>query len=391
MPLVNMRDMLQHAYQHGYAVGAFDLVSLDFLQGVISAAERCDAPVILKLSASTSDCFDAELVLSAAVTAAKRTGMPVAIHLDKNQSFNSAVTGINRGCNGVMIDYSHQALTENLKSTRRVVDMAHACGIPVEGKLGCAPGADDGDTERHAGEATAAAALEAKFYVEKTGVDFLAVSTGTARDHDQANDEPDYLRLQAINDEITIPLVIDGNAGLSDGQYQQLINRGVSKINYDRPLADVAGLHIRENAHNKPLNGYTGLTDGVQETIRAEVARCINLWGSARRAREVIACCEAWSPVEHLIIYNVKGITDDQTTEMIQKGKSVLSTIPGVLEVVTGQAVPTEAAYRYAWLIRFCHRAVIESYRNHPLHVAFADSLFRPVAGERISIDYQTD
>lgn len=75
---------------------------------------------------------------------------------------------------------------------------------------------------------------------------------------------------------------------------------------------------------------------------------------------------------------------------MIEEGKLILSTIPGVLEIVTGHSIQEDDSYRYTWMIRFCHREVIESYRNHHLHVAFADTLFRPVAGERISIDYQT-
>ena len=104
----------------------------------------------------------------------------------------------------------------------------------------------------------------------------------------------------------------------------------------------------------------------------------------------ILAISEAGSPVEHLIIYNVQGITKDETLDMIGEGKTILNTIPGVLEIVTGRSIQDDDSYRHTWLIRFCHRAVIESYKNHHLHVAFADTLFRPVAGERISIDYQT-
>ena len=390
MPLVNMGDMLNHAYKHGYAVGAFDLLSLDFLEGIISAAEHCDAPVILSLAESHFAYFDFELIMSAVVAAAKRTDIPVAIHLDHGECLKSAVTGIKLGCNGVMIDSSNKALTENINLTRSVVDMAHSCGIPVEGELGFVPGVEGDDAERHPGEIAYTTVSEAKLYVEQTGVDFLAVSIGTVHGRMQGELKLNYLRLQEINDEINIPLVIHGGTGLSDDQYQQLINRGVSKINYYTSLADVAGLRIRENTQNNPLNGYTGLADGVQETISTEVERCINLWGSARRAKEVITQCEAWSPVEHLIIYNVKGITGDETITMINEGKTILSSIPGVLEIVTGHSIQDDDSYRYTWLIRFCHRAVIESYRNHHLHVAFANTLFRPVAGERISIDYQT-
>lgn len=380
MPLVNMKDMLNHAYQNGYAVGAFDLVSLDFLEGIINAAEHCDAPVVLSLAESHFEYFDFEIIMSAVVSAARRTNIPVAIHLDHGESLESAVKSICLGCNGIMIDSSNQTLTKNINLTHDIVEMAHACGVPVEGE----------DAERHPGEIMYTTVDEAKIYVEQTGVDFLAVSIGTAHGRMQGMPKLDFLRLQKINDAVNIPLVIHGGTGLSDEQYQELINRGVSKINYYTSLSDVAGLCIRENSQNNPLNGYTGLVSGVKETISIEVERCINLWGSAGRAKKVLAYCEAWTPIEHVIIYNVHGISKDETMTMIKEGKKTLSTIPGVLEITTGHSVQQDDAYHYTWIIRFCHRAVIESYRNHPLHIAFADTLFRPVAGERISIDYQT-
>jgi fructose-bisphosphate aldolase class II len=93
--------------------------------------------------------------------------------------------------------------------------------------------------------------------------------------------------------------------------------------------------------------------------------------------------------VEHLIVYNVEGLDEEGVKNMMAKGRQVLCKIPGVREVVTGQAIKTNAAYRYTWLVQFCHPAVIDSYREHPDHVAFADQIFRPVAGGRISIDYE--
>ena len=132
------------------------------------------------------------------------------------------------------------------------------------------------------------------------------------------------------------------------------------------------------------------MTAGVKDAISTEVERCIRLWGSANRAAELLSQCTPWLPVEHLIVYNVGGITEQQAKTMMSEGKKTLSTIPGVLDVVIGHAIQHDDMYRYTWLIRFCHSAVIESYRTHPKHIAFADTLFRPVAEERISIDYQT-
>lgn len=152
MPLVNMRDMLYHAYQNGYAVGAFDLVSLEFLEGIMDAAEHCHASVILSLAESHFEYFDFELIMPAVIAAARRSSVPVAIHLDHGESFESAVQGINLGCNGIMVDSSHQTLADNIKMTRTVVDMAHACGVPLEGELGYVPGVEGEDAERHPGE-----------------------------------------------------------------------------------------------------------------------------------------------------------------------------------------------------------------------------------------------
>ena len=128
---------------------------------------------------------------------------------------------------------------------------------------------------------------------------------------------------------------------------------------------------------------------GVRNAVAEEVERCIRLWGSAGRADEVLAECAPWLPVEHLIVYNMQGLDAAGVQAMMAEGRRVLGAIPGVRQVVTGEAVKADADYRYTWLVRFCHPAVIDSYRDHPAHVAFADQRFRPVAGNRLTIDYQ--
>lgn len=389
MPLVNMKDMLQHAYRNSYAVGAFDLVSLDFLDGIMAAAEQHSSPVILSLAESHFDYFDFDLLMPAVVSAAKRATIPVAIHLDHGATLKSAIRAINLGCNGVMVDASHQTLDENIETTSAIVKMAHGCGVPVEGELGYVPGVEGEDAERHPGEVAYTTAEEAKQYFDATCIDFLAISIGTVHGRMKGNPKLDFERLDEINSALKLPLVIHGGTGLSDEQFRQLIVNGVAKINYYTALSDAAANQVRENVQTSPDGGFTNLTRGVSEAITEEVGRCMLLWGSSGHANSVLAESGLWTPVEHLIIYNVTGIEEQQARAMIAEGESVLSTIPGVLEVVTGQAVKPDADYRYTWLVRFCHPAVIDSYRDHPLHVAFADNHFRPVAGGRISIDYQ--
>ena len=389
MPLVDMKDMLKHAYHHGYAIGAFDLVSLDFLQGIMTAAEQARSPVILSLAESHFEYFDFELVMPAVETAAKRASVPVAIHLDHGASLASAVAAINHGCNGVMVDASHEQLSNNIQITRAVVDMAHACGVPVEGELGYVPGVEGEDAERHPGEIAYTTPEEARRYVEQTGVDFLAISIGTVHGRMQGEPKLDFQRLQQINEALDTPLVIHGGTGLSDNQFRQLIANGVAKVNYYTALSDAAARQINENTVTGAGSGYTGLVKNIRSAVAAEAERCMRLWGGAGRADEVLSDCRSWMPVAHVIIYDVHGIGKANAETMIAEGRQVLSAIPGVREVFTGEAVQNDAKYRYTWLVRFCHPAVIGSYREHPDHVTFADKLFRPVAGERISIDYQ--
>ena len=111
--------------------------------------------------------------------------------------------------------------------------------------------------------------------------------------------------------------------------------------------------------------------------------------GNAGRASEVLEHCRKWNPIEHVIIFNVSADAKIKVEHMLAHGRQVLSQIPGVRYVHTGHAVQTGAAYQFCWLVRFVHTAVIDTYREHPAHKIFADELFRPIAPERISIDYE--
>jgi fructose-bisphosphate aldolase, class II len=391
MPLIDMGDMLRHAYRNGYAVGAFDLVGLDFLEAIVAGAEACRAPVILSLAESHFGYFDFELAMAAVVAAARRADVPVAIHLDHGASLASAEHAIRLGCNGVMVDASTQPFAENVARTREVVAMARTCAVPVEGELGYVAGVEGDDAERHPGEIVYTSPEEARAYLEQTGVDFLAVSIGTVHGRMRGEPQLDFERLAAIDAALGIPLVIHGGTGLSDAQFRTLVENGVAKINYYTALSDAAAARICANAAAGIDGGYTALLRGAREAIRAEVERCIGLWGGAGRADALLHDCRRWREVEHLIVYNVDPALDEEASveQMMARGREVLGTIPGVRRVCTGRAVQEQAKFRYTWLVRFSGRPVIEGYRDHPLHVEFADRTFRPIAGDRISIDYE--
>ena len=387
MPIVDMKDMLQHAYQHNYAVGAFEVVSLDFLQAIMQAAEGARAPVILSLAESHFDFYDFDLIMPAVEAAAQRALVPVAIHFDHGRSLESAVQGINRGCNGVLVDQTHLDFPENAAMTKQVVELARSCGVAVEGELGYVPAIEGEGAEQHfPGELSYTSLAEAKAYVERTGVDFLAISIGTVHGHMKGKPRLDYQRLKQINEVLQIPLVIHGGSGLSDDQFRRLIANGISKINYYTALSDVAVRQVKENA--RAAKGYAHVQKHVTEAVAQEVERCMRLWGAAGRAAEVLTRCRPWTAVEHLLACNVEG--EQQMVEnMMAEGNRLLATIPGVRAVFTGQAVHADDQYQYTCLLRLCHPQVIDSYRLHPAYAAFTDRLFHSMAGKCISIDFQ--
>lgn len=371
MPLVNMKDMLNHAYRNGYAVGAFDVGSLELIGAVVDAAETNRSPVILSLAESGGDDGDFELSMAAAEHAAQRAAVPVAIHVHCASTLEAATRAIRHGCNGVTTAASNDDFSSNVAHTREIVALAHACGVPVEGELGQNPAASN-DPAQASDIATACTSVkEAEAFVSRTGVNFLAVAIGNGCARLRGKPKLDFDRLKKINEAVRMPLAIHAESGLSDDQFRKLIGQGVAKI-YFRTLLDDEEFRRR-----------------LRSVLRAEVERCMILWGSAGRAAEVLAQCEPWRPVHHVIVYSASGTTDAAIHAIMAQGRNMLSLIPGVRRVIAGTALQENAKYRFTWLIEFAHPCVIDSYRDHPLHVEFADRYFHPVASDRITIDYQ--
>lgn len=390
MPLVHLVDMVNHAHRHNYAVGAFGVGNQDFLEGVMLAAENSRAPVILNLIESHYGGHDFNMLVQAVVSAARRAAVPVAINFDHGSSLAAAENAISAGCNGVMVDTSALPFSENLRQTRDIVTMAHACGVSVEGELGYVPGLEGESAEEHPGELAFTSAAEAKAFVERTGVDCLAVSVGTVHGHMKGTPKLDYNRLSKIREAVNVPLVIHGGTGLSEDQYRKLISNGVAKINYYTGLADIAGQRIRKNAAADLRGGYSALLDGVRDVVREEVERCIRVWGSGGRAAEVLAQCRPWQEVEHVVLYNASSeLSDSDVAAIMREGRESMKVIPGVRNIRIGRALQQDAKYHYCWLITLASQSAIEVYRNHPAHHEFANKEFRTISSDRITLDFE--
>ena len=390
--LVHLDDLLKHAQANGYAVGGYDIVGLEFLEAIVVACERDAAPAILSLAESHFAHYDFDLLMPAVVEAARRASVPMAVHLDHGATAETVTRAIRLGCNAVMVDASHLPFADNARITREVAQLAHDCGVPVEGELGYVPGVEGEDAELHPGEVRMTEPEEAGRFAAETGVDCLAVSIGTVHGRMRGAPQLDFERLARIRDAAGVPLVIHGGTGLADEQYRALVAAGMTKLNYYTALADAAAGSIHARAAARPDAGYTALLAGVRAAIAGEVSRMNGLLGASGRAADARAACRPWREVVHAIAFNFDGTRDqDWQRDALARGVASLSAIPGVRAVEVGTAVWEGARYRHFWNIRFASPAVVKSYAAHPQHVDYADRVFRPAAADRLSTDYRID
>lgn len=378
MPLVDMKDMLSHAYEQGYAVAAFEVFNLDVLAGVISAAERDQAPVIL----SQKNQSDIRLPAPALERAAEESSAPVAIdsHCD---SVSSGINAIKQGCNGLSLDNNQLSAAENIRLSREIINMAHACGVPV-----CASADVCLNCNEPGLPMSNLSLAHTDVLINNTSPDFIAINIDTKLSTDTVGMKFSPEQVRQIKQLVCRPLVLQNGMGLAREHYRGIMQNGVARINFGYTLSYAADECVQQNLERGAIN-YQDTVKGIAESVMKAAQRCIRHCGSAQKASELLEVCTPWAPVEHLIIYNTTDTSEQQVQDMMQEGKRVLAAIPGVRRVFTGHAIQENAAYRYSWLVRFCHPAVIDSYREHPDHVAFANKLFRPIAGDRISIDYQ--
>ena len=233
MSFVTSKAMLLDAQQRGYAVGAFNCENMEMVKAIIAAAEELRAPVMLQTTPSTVKYASLAMFAAMAKAEARYASVPVCLHLDHGSSFDLAVQAILAGYTSVMIDGSKLPFEENIAVTAKVTDVAKAVGIPVEAELGKVGGKED-DLEAEADTNTDP--LQAKEFVERTGVDSLAVAIGTAHGFYVGTPVLDKERLSQIRKVVDIPLVLHGASGLSDEDVSDCVSRGICKVNFATEL-----------------------------------------------------------------------------------------------------------------------------------------------------------
>ena len=177
MALVTTKEMFKKAYAGGYAIGAFNINNMEIIQAITEAAEETKSPVILQVSAGARKYAKHEYLLALAQAAVKDSGVDLALHLDHGADFEICKACIDGGFTSVMIDGSHHAYEDNVALTKKVVEYAHAHGVVVEGELGVLAGVEDDVVAEHSSYTRPE---EVEDFVNRTGVDSLAISIGTS-------------------------------------------------------------------------------------------------------------------------------------------------------------------------------------------------------------------
>jgi len=282
MALVTSKQMLLDAQKGGYAVGAFNVENMEMVMAVVETAEELASPVILQTTPSTVKYAGLELFVANVAAAAKKASVPVALHLDHGSSFDLAVQAIKEGYTSVMIDGSHEAFEDNIAVSAKVVAVAKPNAIPVEAELGKVGGKED-DLEAEADTNTDP--QEAKEFVERTGVDSLAVAIGTAHGFYNGTPVLDKERLSEIRAVVEVPLVLHGASGLSDEDVKDCVKRGICKVNFATELRVAFTDGIKETLAEKP-NTYDPKVLGKagMAKVKALVKNKILVCGSDHKA-----------------------------------------------------------------------------------------------------------
>jgi fructose-bisphosphate aldolase class II len=179
MPLVTTKEMFKKAYEGGYAIGAFNVNNMETIQAISQAAMEVNSPLILQVSAGARRYADPVYLRQMVDAAVLNTNLPICLHLDHGDSFELCKSSIDGGFTSVMIDASHHSFEENIEITKQVVEYAHSRGVVVEAELGRLAGVED-DVNVSEEDSSYTKPDEVEEFVEKTGVDSLAIAIGTS-------------------------------------------------------------------------------------------------------------------------------------------------------------------------------------------------------------------
>ena len=309
MPLVTTKEMFEKSMKEHFAIGAFNINNMEFIQAITEAANEAKSPVILQVSSSAIKYAGIKYLMKMVEAAVETTDIPIALHLDHGPDFETCKMCIDNGFTSVMIDGSKYDFEENIAITKQVVDYAHSKGVVVEAELGKLAGIED-DVNVDANDAMYTDPVQAEEFVRRTGCDSLAIAIGTSHgaykfkgDAKLRFDILAQIKEKLPNTPIVlhgassvIPSLVEmcnanggnipGAKGCPNEMLKQAGENGVSKINVDTDLRLAMTAQVRRVFNEEPSvfdpRKYLG---EARKEIKATVAEKINsVFCSANKA-----------------------------------------------------------------------------------------------------------
>ncbi len=282
--LVTMKEVLRQARKGKYAVGLFNAVTLEMAQSIIAAAEEMDSPVIFGTAEVLLPYNSLENLAMFLIPMAKKAKVPVVLHLDHGLQKKTCLKALDLGFTSIMYDCSTDSYEDNCRKVREMALIAHSYGASIEGEIGHVGGAEGAATAEDMADAAKfyTKPEEAKDFVDRTGVDALAIAVGTAHGAYKLPPKLDFDRIREIASIIPTPLVLHGGSGLTDDDFRKAIDAGISKINIFTDI-NLAGVDAIEKNLGGPNVGITDLLSPIREEIQQSVMEKMKLFGSNNR------------------------------------------------------------------------------------------------------------
>ena len=283
MSIVPMKEMLQHALQHGYAVGQYNMNSVQWVQAILRAAQEEQGPVIVAASDRLVDYLGGFRLIAESVkalTEEMEITVPVALHLDHGKTVERCLQAIDAGFTSVMYDGSHTPIQQNIDDTSRVVEIASRHDVSVEAEVGSVGGMEDGLV----GGIIYADPEECLSLVQKTGVDALAAALGSVHGVYQGEPKLGFREMEEIQAKTGVPLVLHGGSGIPVPQIQKAIKLGHAKINVNTECLQAWTKAVR-HAARRDSDGYDAkelLIPGMQ-AVTETVKRKMRDFGTSKR------------------------------------------------------------------------------------------------------------
>ena len=278
---VSSKELVNKALEGHYAVPAFNAENLEMVQAIIQAAEEENSPVIIQTTPPTVKYLSADEAYAMVYAIAKKSKVPVALHLDHCAVFDDVMAAIKAGYSSVMFDGSKLPFEENIKISKKVSEVARPMGVTVEAELGTVGGKEDNVVAENA---IYTDPEQAKEFVEKTGIDMLAVAIGTTHGFYKGEPKLDFERIDKIKSLVDIPLVLHGGSGVPDESVKKAISLGMAKVNFATELRAAATKGVRRVLEDKEVidpKKYMGeARNEVIKLCREKIKMC----GSSNKA-----------------------------------------------------------------------------------------------------------